>query len=45
MTIKETDEGTNKKDNIVKNLIKRKKEKIRIEKIHIIITIIFLIVI
>ena len=43
MMIKETDEGTNKIDNIVKNLIKRKKEKIRIEKIHIII--IFLIVI
>lgn len=27
MKIKETDEGTNKIDNIVKNLIKRKKRK------------------
>lgn len=41
MKIKETDEGTNKIDNVVKNLIKRKKRKNRIEKIHIIITILF----
>lgn len=27
MKIKETDEGTNKIDNVVKNLIKRKKRK------------------
>ena len=32
MKIKETDEGTNKIDNIVKNLIKRKKEKLELRK-------------
>lgn len=32
MKIKETDEGTNKIDNIVKNLIKTKKEKLELRK-------------